>query len=223
MMRSGKMLFLTGMLVGLGLFVGEARAAFLVQVTATLNGPNANTSTTQFGQSAVTLSTFQSAPTDINLGGTISPVHKTFGSTATQTANATGSDAVNLVYGWTLTLAHIVNGATVGGTATVNVTGQIIGNLSTTGSSLDNMYLGGPTKTPTIVKVDGVSVAVQLDAWTPPGTPPSAAQNFSVSLVDPTNPPINPVPEPTTVVLMGLGGLLLLAPRIRRGFRADRS
>jgi hypothetical protein len=216
MMRPSKMLFLTGTFAVLGLFVGEARATFLVQVSASLDGPDANSSAFTFGQSSVTLSVFKSNPADIDLGGTTVPVHETFGVTTTLSTNTTGSDAVNLLYGWTLTLAHIVDGVAVGPTSTIHLTGQLLGNLSASGSSLYNNYLSGPITEPTIVKVDGVSVAIRLDDWTPPGTPPNTQRNFSVSMVDPVDPPINPVPEPTTFALMGIGGLLLLAPSLRR-------
>ena len=48
---------------------------------------------------------------------------------------------------------------------------------------------------------------------TPPGTPPDTKNNFSVSLISPA------VPEPTTIALMGVGGLLMLAPYLRRKTR----
>ncbi len=216
MMRHGKMLFSAAAIIALGMFHSEARAAFLVQVTATLNGPNPDSVTSVIGQSTVTLATYKGAPSDIDLGGTISPIHVTFGTTSTTSSNTSSVDAVNLNYGWTLTLAHILDGEPVGGMATVNVSGQIVGNLTARGSTLDNIYTGGPINAATVVKVDGVSVSVRLDDWTPPGTPPSFRRNFSVSLIDPIDPAIFTVPEPTTMALMGLGGLLLIAPRIRR-------
>jgi hypothetical protein len=132
---------------------------------------------------------------------------------------------INMSYDWTLTFAHVVDGVTVGPTGTLDVAGTITGLLSEYGSTLSNTYTNGPIGTPLTVIVDGQPIMVQLDAWTPPGTPSALGSsstptlNFSVSLLPGSNGQFQPVPEPGTFVLLGIGGVVVLAPRLRRGLR----
>src|ERR1700679_141518 len=131
MMRYGKMLILCGMFAGLGLTGREARATFLVQVTATLSAQSVNPNTVTFtaGQSSVTLPS-NPAITDVDLSVN-APVHDAFASTTVQSSNTTGNDvftAANTGYSWTLTFTHvnIVGGVAVaeGASATTTVTGN---------------------------------------------------------------------------------------------------
>jgi hypothetical protein len=224
MMRYGKMLILCGAFISLGMPGREARATFLVQVTATLNAPNTHSSTYTVGQSSVTL-TSNSATTDLDLS-TNAPVHDAFGSTTVQSTNTTGSDtfsAANTGYSWTLTFAHVnvVDGVTTteGAPTTITVTGSLSGSLSAYGSTLTNSFGSGPLTTPQALTIDGTTVYVMLDPYTPPGTPTSPATptfDFSVGLS--YNPGFfHPAPEPGTMALMGIGGgLFMLVPRFRR-------
>jgi hypothetical protein len=224
-MRYGKMLILCGAFAALGMPGREASAAFLVQVTATLNAPNANTVTYTVGQSSVTL-TSNKATTDIDLSSN-APVHDAFGSTTVQSTNTTGSDtfsAANTGYSWTLTFAHVnvVGGVTtsLGATDTVTVTGNLSGSLSAYGSTLTNSFGGGPLATPQALTIDGTTVYVMLDPYTPAGTPTSPGTptfDFSMGLSNNSGSFFHPAPEPGTMVLMGIGGgLFALVPRFRR-------
>jgi hypothetical protein len=224
MMRFGKMLIVCGTFAALGMPGRDASAAFLVQVTATLNAPNTNSVTYTVGQSSATL-TSNTATTDVNLSAS-APVHDAFGTTTVQSTNTTGSDtfsAANTGYSWTLTFTHVnvVNGVTtaVGASDTVTVTGNLSGSLSAFGSTLTNSFASGPLAAPQALTIDGTTVYVMLDPYTPPGTPTSPATptfDFSVGLSFNSG-FFHPAPEPGTMVLMGIGGgLFVLVPRLRR-------
>lgn len=213
MFRLGSKLGLAAAFAVLNLFAGEANALFLVQVNSTLNAPASGSVTV--GGSTVTLAKFTDNPSDVDLSVVGTPVHQTYGSTSV-TSTSTTPDLFSVPYQWTLTFTHIVGGVATGATATLsNVTGTISGALTKNGSTLTNVYTGNPTETsPVTIVVDGRSIVVKLDAYTPPGTPPSTTNDFSVSLQA-------SVPEPTTMALMGVGGLLLLAPYLRRKARTN--
>jgi hypothetical protein len=214
MMRKSKMLILAGAFAALGVFGAEAKATFLVQVTATLTSPGGpNSGMVVVGQSSTTLAVFTSSPADVDLGTVASPVHETYGQTTLASTNATGSDAFNFGYGWTLTFAHVVNGQVTGPTASINVGGTIAGNLSQFGSTLNNTYNAISTLP---LLVDSRPLLVSLDAWTPPGTPPTSIVNFGVGISYTTDGGFHPAPEPSTIVLLGIGGLIVAFPRLRR-------
>ena len=218
MMRNSKMLILAGAFAALGMFGAKARATFLVQVTATLNSPGGpNSGSVVVGQSSTTLSVFSGAPADVDLGTLAVPVHETYGQTTLASTNATGSDSFNFGYGWTLTFAHVVDGKVMGPTASIDVTGTILGDMSKYGSSLNNSY--DPIATLPLL-VDSRPITIKLDSWTPPGTPPTSIVNFGVGMSYSTDGAFHPVPEPSTIALLGLGGLLLASPRLRRKPRA---
>ncbi len=211
MMRFPKTLSLAGALAALILFTGEARALFTVQVTATLNAPSPGATTV--GGSTVTLQTFTDQAADVDLSSGNNAVHSTYGTTAvTSTTPSGSSDAFNIGYNWTLTFTHVGTGST----ATITgITGTIAGNLSSNGSTLNNTYTAGPATATTPIVLDGRTIFVKLDPYTPPGTPPDSKNDFSVSLLN------QPVPEPTTLALMGVGGLMLIAPYLRRKARIN--
>jgi hypothetical protein len=224
MMRYGKMLIVCGMFAALGTTGREAHATFLVQVTATLNAPNPNTATFTVGQSSVSLGT-NTATTDVALSVN-APVHDAFGSTTVQSTNTTGNDifsAANTGYSWTLTFTHVnvVNGVAVaeGAPTTLTVGGNLSGSLSAFGSTLTNSFSSGPLATPQALTIDGTTVFVMLDPYTPPGTPTSPATptfDFGIGLSFNSG-FFHPAPEPGTMVLMGIGaGLFALVPRLRR-------
>jgi hypothetical protein len=225
MMRKSKMLILAGAFAALGVFGAEAKATFLVQVTATLKSPGgSNSGMVVVGQSATNLSVFTSAPADVDLGTLASPVHETYGQTKIESSNTsgtgssgnsntTGSDSFDFGYRWTLTFAHVVNGKVMGPTASLDVSGTILGNLSAFGSTLNNTY---NTISTLPLLVDSRPITVTLDPWTPPGTPPTSIINFGVGMSYTTDGAFHPVPEPSTIALLGIGGLLLASPRLRR-------
>jgi hypothetical protein len=218
MMRKSKMLILAGAFAALGVFGAEAKATFLVQVTATLNSPGGPISgMVVVGQSSVNLGVFTSAPADVDLGSVASPVHETYGQTTLASSNATGSDSFNFGYGWTLTFAHVVDGKVMGPTASLNVSGTILGKMSEFGSTLNNTYNSISTLP---LLVDSRPLKITLDPWTPPGTPPTSIINFGVGISYTTDNGFHPVPEPSTIALLGIGGLLLASPRLRRRPRA---
>jgi hypothetical protein len=223
MFRSrGKWLLATTVVASV-LFAGEARAAFLVQVTASLNSPVP--SATTVGGTTVTLTPVNDSSGDADLGTVARPIHLTYGSTSVTSTNAATSDAYSLDYLWTLTFAHLVNGVATGATASLAVSGTIDGVVSAFGSTLQNTFTGGPAMADALLTVDGQQLTIRLDPYTPPGTPPGTKNNFSVALSNqgPTSPSGQPVPEPTTFALMGVGGLLLLAPYLRRKTRVTAS
>lgn len=201
------------------LFAGEARAVLLVQVTVTLNSPVP--SATTISGTTVTLSPVNGSPGDADLGTVAHPVHVTYGSTLVTSTNAATSDPFSLDYTWTRTFAHVINGVTSGATASLAVSGTINGIVSAFGSTLQNTFTGGPLTADALLTVDGQQLTIRLDPYTPPGTPPGTKNDFSVAFSNqgPTNPSGQPVPEATTFALMGVGGLLLLAPYLRRKTR----
>ncbi len=209
MIRLGTRLSLAAGFVALGLFAGEAKAIFLVQVTETINSPIPNATTV--GGSTVTLSSFTDQPGDIDLTSVGSPIHVTYGTTSVSSTTPAGSsDAFNIGYNYTLTFTHVGTGTTA---TLTGITGTIAGFLASNGSTINNIYTGGPVLSPATIILDGRVISVRLDPYTPPGTPPDSKNDFSVSLVSPA------VPEPTTIALMGVGGLLMLAPYLRRKTR----
>ena len=219
MIRFGKTLWMAATLAAFGL-ASEARATFLVQVTATLNPPTEGSVTV--GQSTTALSAFTGNASDLDLGKLGQPVHQTYGVTTTSSGNTSATDMFNRDYSWTLNFSHIVDGKVVGTGDSLVVTGNLKGGLSAYGSTLANTFTGGPVDKPIEIVVDGRTLVVQLDAWTPTGTPTASTRNFSVGL-NYTDGHFQPVPEPAAFALMGVGGLLLAAPRLRRRLRAAAS
>ncbi len=232
MIRFRKTLVIAGAVAALSL-AAEARAGFVLQVTATLNTPSGSTQQQVIGsgQSTITLDALSGSTVnqaDVDLGSAAHPIHETFGTTTVASTNAAGSDAFNAPYTWTLTFTHVVNGNKVATSAptpaTATVSGTFGGNLSANGSTVDThptlagtaMTVDGTNK----ITVDGRDLLIRLDPFTPPGTPPSSIRDFSVAIINASEGSFQPVPEPATLALVGVGGLLLLAPRLRRSLRS---
>ncbi len=217
MMRHGRMLVAGGICLALGLIGGEARASFLVQVSASLNAPTTDSGSITVGQSTLTLAAISGLPVDL---ATSAPVPVTFGATQVSSGNITGTDAFNVPYTWTLSFAHYVDGAPVGAPATLLVSGDVSGSLSAGGTSLTNVFTAGPVTAPVSLTVDGTTFSAKLAPWTSPGAPFSEALDFGLTLST-TSDSFHTAPEPATFALMGVGGLLLLAPRLRRRLRRE--
>jgi hypothetical protein len=217
MMRHGRMLIASGICLAFGLIGGEARASFLVQVSASLNAPTTDSGSITTGQSTLTLAAISGLPVDL---ATSAPVPVTFGATQVRSGNTTGTDAFNVPYTWTLTFTHDVDGVATGAPATLLVSGDVAGSLSAGGTSLSNVFTAGPLTTPVSLTVDGTTFYAKLNPWTSPGTPFSEALDFGVTLST-TSDSFHTAPEPATLALMGVGGLLLLVPRLRRRLRRE--
>jgi hypothetical protein len=115
------------------------------------------------------------------------------------------------------TLSMSLTDATSGQTAMLNFTGLFNGTLSSQSSQLTNSLTGLTSQT---VTLGGNQYTVTLGTNIPPGPPSSSnagAIGASVRVVpgDSTGVP-NSVPEPSTLVLAGLGVSGLLALRARR-------
>jgi hypothetical protein len=215
MMRHGRMLIASGICLALGLIGGEARASYLVQVSANLNAPTTDSGSITVGQSTLTLAAISGLPVDLN---TSAPVPVTFGATQVSSGDVAGTDAFNVPYTWTLSFTHYVNGVPTGAPATLLVSGDVSGSLSAGGTSLTNIFTAGPVTTPVSLTIDGTTFYAKLATWTSPGAPFSEALDFGLTLST-TSDGFHTVPEPATLALMGVGGLLLLAPRLRRQLR----
>ena len=216
MMRFGRMLILGAMCAPLGLAGREARAEFLVQVSASLNAPTTDSGSLTVGQSTLSVAALSGLPVDLGLAAT-APVHEIYGATQVSSGNTTGVDAFNIPYSWTLTLSHVVNGKAAGASATLLVSGDLAGGLSVNGSTVGNTFTAGPLSAPVMLSVDGQTVYAKLDPWTPPGTPFSEMLDFGLALSTTPDGSFHTAPEPATIALMGVGGLVLLvAPRLRR-------
>jgi hypothetical protein len=208
MMRRGRMLVASGICLALGLIGGEARAEFLVQVSASLSAPTTDSGSITAGQSTLTPAAISGLPVDPAAGA---PAPVTFGATQVGSGNITGADAFNVPYTWTLSLAHDVDGAPTGAAATLLVSGDV----SVGETSLSNIFATGPLSAPASLTVDGMTLYAKLQPWTSPGRPFSEAPDFGVRLST-SSAAFRTAPEPATVALLGGGGALLAVPRPRR-------
>jgi hypothetical protein len=205
----GRFRFLAGAVVALGLFGGHAHAGFLADVSATLNTPSTGAST--IAGSSLTL-------TAVYLPGLSSGL---FGSPGVSSTIAT---APPMTYSWTLTFP-------TDGSSGFSLSSTING---TPGSSTD---LITPTSPITGFFVSGSEVFFQLAGWTG-GSPPAGTTPFNtyanidvfknttnIGLMPPLDPGSpgpaggispSPAPEPSTIALLGVGALTLLARRLRQ-------
>jgi hypothetical protein len=201
--------FLAGAVVVLVLFGGHARAGFLAEVSATLNTPSTGADTV--GGSSLTL-------TAMYLPGSSSGL---FGNPGTPSIIATSGV---MTYSWTLTFP---TAGTPGFTLTSTVNGA-------PGSSTN---LVTPTSAITGYYVSGSEIFFQIAGWTS-GAPPTGTNNYTtyvdinvfsnkvnIGLIPPLSPGSpgtaggvspSPAPEPSTMALLGIGGLSLLARRLHR-------
>ena len=205
----GRFRFLAAAVVALGLFGSHAHAGFLADVSATLNTPSTGFSTV--GGSSLTL-------TAMYVPGSSSGL---FGNPGVASPIALSSA---MTYSWTLTFP-------TGGAPGFSLTSTING---APGSSTD---LVTPTSPITGYYVSGSNVFFQLAGWTG-GSPPAGTASYTtyvdvnvftnsvnIGLLPPLTPGSpdpaggvspTPVPEPSTIALLGIGGLTLLARRFRR-------
>lgn len=215
-----------GAIAALGLCAAEARADFLVQVTSTAVAPPPPGVITS-GLSTTTVTSFLDGPSDLTLasGPPTNATSQAFGTTAVATTRASTDntqDPFNIPINFTLVLSGSGNpSGDTGTTATIHLVGTLAGGV---GFGFDSLAfavtsgLNAPTGSPgtsnyIFVNVDGVNVGVALTAYTPPGSPPGTANDFAVYLYNPS------VPEPSTIALLGVGGLLVVAPKLRRRVR----
>ncbi len=98
--------------------------------------------------------------------------------------------------------------------------GRRVGNLSAGETSLANVFTAGPLSAPVSLTVDGMTFYAKLQPWTSPGAPFSEAFDFGLTLSTASG-AFHTAPEPATLALMGVGGLILLAPRLRRRLRRE--
>lgn len=201
---------LAGALVALGLLGGSARAEFLTEAKATLN-------------------------TKSDLAGSVA------GSDLTLTASyapAAGESAQPVTYTWTLDFAQPGPGLPPGGTPTYSLTTEVAGGVSLgaqvpTAAGFTEPVIGffalGPTVyfqlsgaiTPSGADAVGTyNVAVDVDTAGGAITVDMIPAGGGLGPVTPAG-GFTPVPEPATVALLGVGGLLLLVPRLRRRLRRE--
>ncbi len=213
---------LAGVVAALSLCAGSARADFIVQVTSLLVNPPGPVVS---GLSTTTVTSFLGTPSDLTLA--TSPANATsqdFGTTMVSTLRAPGggADAFIIPIKFQLTLSGVGGPGNPAQTAVIDLKGLLAGRL---GSNFDTLSfaptsgLATPTSsqatsTYTSVMVDGATVFVALTAYTPPGSPPGTANDFAVYLY-------SAVPEPSTIALMGIGAVVLVAPRLRRMARRN--
>jgi hypothetical protein len=122
------------------------------------------------------------------------------------TPSGSGQFAVNSTnFSATFSLQTVTNlngtGA-VGLPATFTVTGNIAGNLS---SDEDNTVISGLAGLPTSVTAGSITYDIALNSIQNPGVISAGGNTGGVSLN------ITAVPEPTSLSLLGIGGLSLLA------------
>jgi hypothetical protein len=103
-------------------------------------------------------------------------------------------------YSLHLTLGEVENGQT--NTANLTFTGKLSGSFSASSSNVTNVF--GPNSTQ-IVSLGSFIFTVSMNAYTPPGPPDqtlagSIAAHVAVSSIHTAN-----VPEPSTMLLSGLG------------------
>lgn len=208
---------LAGAMIALGLSAGQARADFVVQVTSLLVAPAGPVTV---GLSTTTVTSFIDNPSNLTLANTPSQAtSQAFGATTISTTRAPGggADTFNIPIEFQLTLSGVGGPGNPAQTATIDLKGTLSGRL---GSNFDTLSfaptsgLATPTASPatstyTSVLVDGATVFVALTAYTPPGSPPGSTNDFAVYLYA-------AVPEPSTIALLGIGGVFLAAPRLRR-------
>jgi hypothetical protein len=201
---------LAGALAALGLIGGAARAEFLTEAKAVLN-------------------------TKSDLAGSVA------GSDITLTASyapAAGEAGGPVTYTWTLGFAQPGPGLPPGGTPSYSLSTDVTGGVSLgaqvpTAPGFTEPVVGFFTLGPTVYfqlsgaitpsggdAVGSYNVAVDVN---------TASGSINIDMVPIGGPgPVTlpggftPVPEPATVALLGVGGLLLLVPRLRRRLRRER-
>ncbi len=201
---------LAGALVALGLLGGGARADFLTGANATVN-------------------------TRSDLAGSVAGSDLTLTATYAPPAGGAGQP---VTYTWTLDFAQPAPGQPPGATPTYTVTTEVDG-----GGSLGIQVPTSSGFTEPVIGFfsQGSTVDFQLaDAITPAGAAAVGPYNVAID-VDTASGAITiamipapqglgpvvvagnltPVPEPATVALLGVGGLLMLIPRLRRRLRRE--
>lgn len=203
-----KFALLAGAMLALGLPAGQARATYLVQVTSTLN----SASSVSVDGSTVNLASFLDSPSAVFFGTTASPVTQTFGTTMATTTSTTSVSPFSIPVSFSLVFSA-TSGGTDNHTVTITETGTLSGSVGPNVDTLNFTPSGGaPLQVGSytaLADVGGYTVMARLAPYTPPGTPNTTnVRDFAVQMYA--------VPEPTTVALLGMGGLMAIAPSLRR-------
>ncbi len=204
----GRLLFLTLTGAAATLLGGEARAGYLAQVSATVGSPSSGAGTVAGSTltfSATYLTSSANSPTS-PFGGVADP-------------NATQTN-----YSWTL--AFPSTGATnFALTTSVNGVAGTTTNLVTPTSPVTGYYVAGSVVYLQFAGYLGTAAPSGSSSYTTYVEVNTFTHSVNVGLLPPnvlgdpgTSGGLNPtpVPEPSTFALLGLGGVMLVVPRLRR-------
>jgi hypothetical protein len=130
---------------------------------------------------------------------------------------ATPDRFTDRAYTMNLTLTDSASGAQ----GLVTFTGLLNGTASTAGASIQNTFTGETTK---VLTMGGHTFTVAFDSFTPPTLTTNGAFGADVTVSDaqpPSGPPSAQTPEPSAIVLAGLGLTAVGAASARKGRRRN--